>query len=148
MHRLVPLLIIAAAAGFACSGEGDDAAPRTTDEPAVQRSTTGEPPTEPAETTATDTDPATTLEEGETVATGRAIFVEAGCGDCHTLKAARATGTVGPNLDEHLTDSHGGIEHVAMKVRRGGGGMPPFAGRLSDEEILRVARFVHRATAQ
>ena len=31
---------------------------------------------------------------------GKAIFASAGCGGCHTLKAAGASGNVGPNLDD------------------------------------------------
>jgi cytochrome c oxidase subunit II len=31
---------------------------------------------------------------------GAAVFTQNGCNSCHTLKAAKATGTVGPNLDE------------------------------------------------
>ncbi len=31
---------------------------------------------------------------------GNAIFQQQGCGGCHTLKAANATGTTGPSLDE------------------------------------------------
>jgi cytochrome c oxidase subunit II len=31
---------------------------------------------------------------------GEAVFTQNGCGSCHTLKEANATGTVGPNLDE------------------------------------------------
>jgi cytochrome c551/c552 len=30
---------------------------------------------------------------------GKAVFASAGCAACHTLKAAAATGTVGPDLD-------------------------------------------------
>jgi mono/diheme cytochrome c family protein len=33
---------------------------------------------------------------------GRAVFLSAGCGACHTFKAAGASATVGPNLDEAL----------------------------------------------
>jgi hypothetical protein len=39
---------------------------------------------------------------------------------CHTLAAAGATGTVGPNLDQ-LTPSQALVEH---QVTNGGGGMP------------------------
>lgn len=35
-----------------------------------------------------------------TASDGKDIFKEAGCASCHTLAAAGATGTVGPNLDE------------------------------------------------
>ena len=33
-------------------------------------------------------------------AAGKTVFTSAGCSGCHTLKAAGATGTVGPNLDQ------------------------------------------------
>jgi mono/diheme cytochrome c family protein len=33
---------------------------------------------------------------------GGQVFLSQGCGSCHTLKAANATGTVGPDLDEVL----------------------------------------------
>jgi mono/diheme cytochrome c family protein len=33
-------------------------------------------------------------------AVGAAVFASAGCGSCHTLKAAGATGTIGPDLDQ------------------------------------------------
>jgi mono/diheme cytochrome c family protein len=33
---------------------------------------------------------------------GAQVFLAQGCGSCHTLQAANATGTVGPNLDEVL----------------------------------------------
>jgi cytochrome c oxidase subunit 2 len=31
---------------------------------------------------------------------GQAVFAQNGCGSCHTLKAANATGTTGPDLDK------------------------------------------------
>ena len=37
--------------------------------------------------------------EGDAAA-GEQVFASAGCGGCHTLSAAGATGTVGPNLDD------------------------------------------------
>ena len=143
MHRLVAFLMIAAAFGSACGTEEDEAAPGTTDEAAVQRPSTEEAPSMVAPT---ETEPATTIGEPERAATGREIFVEAGCGDCHTLEAAGTTGTVGPDLDEHLRRGHGGTRHIAMQIRRGGPRMPSFRGRLTDDEIRQVARFVHRAT--
>ena len=57
--------------------------------------------TTPAATTtgaATTTAPAAPP-QGNAVA-GKAVFASAGCKACHTLKAAGATGTVGPNLDQ------------------------------------------------
>src|SRR3954469_5878454 len=35
---------------------------------------------------------------------GKQVFAKAGCGGCHTLDAAGASGTVGPNLDEAKPD--------------------------------------------
>ena len=59
-------------------------------------------------------------------------------GRCHTLEEAGTTGTVGPNLDESTLD----VDAVVTQVENGGGGMPPFGGQLSEEEIANVAAFV------
>jgi cytochrome c551/c552 len=42
---------------------------------------------------------ATTTAAAAPSANGKAIFVSAGCGACHTFKAAGANGKVGPDLD-------------------------------------------------
>jgi cytochrome c oxidase subunit 2 len=42
-----------------------------------------------------------TVPEGEAAA-GKAVFTSAGCGSCHTLAAAGASGQVGPNLEDVL----------------------------------------------
>jgi mono/diheme cytochrome c family protein len=73
---------------------------------------------------------------------GAKVFADAGCGNCHRLSAAGATGTVGPNLDEVKPDA----AEVEQQVRRGGGGMPSFDDRLNDQEIADVAEFVEAAT--
>ena len=69
---------------------------------------------------------------------GREVFAEAGCASCHTLAAAGASGTVGPNLDE----AHPDAATVAQVVRTGGGAMPAFGGRLDDRQIEQLASFV------
>jgi len=69
---------------------------------------------------------------------GKAIFASAGCGGCHTLKAAGASGNVGPNLDQVKPSK----SRVAHQVEVGGGVMPAFKGTLSDAEIQAVAEFV------
>ena len=69
---------------------------------------------------------------------GKAIFASAGCIGCHTLKAADATGTVGPNLD----DAKPSKELVIDRVTNGRGGMPSFKGQLSEAQIEAVATFV------
>jgi mono/diheme cytochrome c family protein len=74
---------------------------------------------------------------------GARVFAEAGCGSCHTLAAAGANGTVGPDLDQ-LKPSRGS---VLRQVERGGVGMPSFSGKLSSGEIRAVAAFVAESTA-
>jgi cytochrome c oxidase subunit 1 len=71
-------------------------------------------------------------------AAGKAVFLSAGCSGCHTLKAAGASGNVGPNLDTAKPLA----ALVAARVSRGKGGMPSFAGQLSDAQISAVAAFV------
>jgi mono/diheme cytochrome c family protein len=66
------------------------------------------------------------------------VFLSAGCSGCHTLKAADASGNVGPNLDTAKPLA----ALVAARVSRGKGGMPSFAGQLSDAQISAVAAFV------
>jgi mono/diheme cytochrome c family protein len=69
---------------------------------------------------------------------GAKVFGAAGCGSCHTLAAANASGQVGPNLDE-ARPSYG---TVVVMVTGGGGGMPSFKGQLSEQQIRDVAAFV------
>jgi hypothetical protein len=71
-------------------------------------------------------------------AAGAAVFASAGCANCHTLKAAGASGTVGPNLDQ-LQPSADQVQGI---VRSGGGGMPSFSGKLSSAQIAAVASYV------
>ena len=69
---------------------------------------------------------------------GKQVFTSAGCSSCHTPKAAGATGTVGPNLDQ-LKPSFAIAQH---QVEVGGGVMPAFKGKLSQAQIDAVAKFV------
>jgi mono/diheme cytochrome c family protein len=69
---------------------------------------------------------------------GAAVFASAGCGGCHTLAAAGSSGMTGPNLDDVMPSK----EQVEEQVRSGGGGMPSFAGQLSDQQIEAVAEYV------
>jgi sulfite dehydrogenase len=71
-------------------------------------------------------------------ADGAAVFASAGCGSCHALAAANASGSVGPNLDDLMPST----EQVAEQVKNGGGGMPAFEDQLSEEEIQAVAEYV------
>ncbi len=75
---------------------------------------------------------------------GAKVFASAGCAGCHTLKAAGATGGVGPNLD----DLKPSFDAVKAQVTDGGGGMPSFGGDLSPAEIVAVARYVSGSAGQ
>jgi cbb3-type cytochrome c oxidase subunit III len=68
---------------------------------------------------------------------GKTIF-QAECSSCHTLAAANAHGTIGPNLDQ-LKPSQAIAQH---QVEVGGGVMPAFKGKLTDAQITAVAKFV------
>jgi mono/diheme cytochrome c family protein len=73
---------------------------------------------------------------------GKQIFETAGCKGCHTLRAAGATGNVGPNLDQAKPP----LSLVIDRVTNGKGVMPSFAGQLSDQQIADVAAYVVQAT--
>jgi cbb3-type cytochrome c oxidase subunit III len=68
---------------------------------------------------------------------GKTIF-KAECASCHTLKAADATGTVGPNLDQLKP----AFARAQRQVENGGAVMPAFKGTLSQAQIDAVAHFV------
>jgi cbb3-type cytochrome c oxidase subunit III len=70
---------------------------------------------------------------------GKSIFT-ANCSSCHTLKAAGATGTVGPNLDQLKPD----LARVVTQVTNGGSVMPAFKGQLTAAQIKAVAAFVSK----
>ena len=71
-------------------------------------------------------------------ARGEEVFASQGCGGCHTLSAADATGTVGPSLDEtQLSESE-----IAVVVANGRNQMPAFSASLSEEDIAAVAAYV------
>ena len=68
---------------------------------------------------------------------GKTIF-QTECSSCHMLKAAGATGTVGPNLDQLKPPE----ATVVRQVTNGGAVMPAFKGKLSPVQIQAVAKFV------
>ena len=86
----------------------------------------------------TGTAPQQTTPAGGAAATeGKAVF-EANCAACHTLAAAGASGTVGPNLDQLKPAK----DRVASQVEHGGAVMPAFGGRLTKAQIDAVAGYV------
>src|SRR5262245_38285351 len=106
---------------------------------AATGATTTSPSTTPSGAT-TSTTPSTGG-QGDPAA-GKAVFASAGCGGCHTLKAAGATGNVGPNLDD-LKPPYNAVVH---QVEVGGGPMPAFKDALSTKQIQDVAAFVVAST--
>jgi mono/diheme cytochrome c family protein len=95
--------------------------------------------TPPAATTTTAA-PASPAE----IAAGKQVFTgaTAGCGSCHTLKAAGTKGTIGPNLDILKPP----FDKIVHQVEVGGGPMPAFKNVLSDKQIHDVAAFVYAST--
>jgi len=74
---------------------------------------------------------------GGGTANGAALFTQ-NCASCHTLAAADAKGTVGPNLDQLKPST----SVIVRQVTNGGGGMPAFGGRLSKAQIAAIASYV------
>lgn len=78
---------------------------------------------------------------------GRRIFTEIAqpsCALCHSLRAAGAKGRLGPSLDELQPDKARAIE----AIRKGVGVMPPFAGKLTAEQIEAVADYVAKVAGR
>lgn len=73
---------------------------------------------------------------------GAKIFASAGCTGCHTLAAAHATGTVGPDLDQ----THPTYRKATARVTLGRGTMPSFKSQLSTQQIADVAAYVVKST--
>ena len=67
---------------------------------------------------------------------------KAECGTCHTLKAAKSDGHIGPNLD--LLNLQ--MSQIISAVRNGIGVMPPWEGILTYEEIEAVAYYIFNST--
>jgi mono/diheme cytochrome c family protein len=90
--------------------------------------------TTPTETTTTETTPS----GGGDAAAGKEVFASAGCGSCHTLADAGASGSVGPNLDNAKPTT----DLVVDRVTNGKGAMPAFKGQLDEQQIQDVAAYV------
>ena len=69
---------------------------------------------------------------------------KAQCGVCHTLKAARSSGEIGPNLDQ-LNLS---MDRIIYSVTNGIGVMQAWEGILTPEEIEAVAYYVFNNTSK
>jgi mono/diheme cytochrome c family protein len=74
-----------------------------------------------------------------TLQAGRSVFVRAGCGGCHTLRAAGAHGDIGPNFN---TSERLSTAQIRNQLDLGIGGMPSFRGRLTARQEAAVAAFL------
>ena len=83
------------------------------------------------------TDPACAGQGGSSSNDPEEIF-SSNCASCHTLAAANATGTIGPNLDDLQPTLQAALDQIA----EGGGGMPAFADTLTTKQIQEVAKYV------
>jgi mono/diheme cytochrome c family protein len=75
---------------------------------------------------------------------GAEVFASAGCGGCHTLEAAGATGTRAPNLDTRVPEID--EARIVDQVTNGGRTMPAFGDRLDEGQIRDVAAYLVDAT--
>ena len=131
MARVVAfaLLLAALVIGAVGCGGSEDASP-------TPETVVGDVPTE-----ATDTGGGGGGGGEGDAAAGKDVYASAGCGSCHTFADAGSSGTVGPDLDQSSIDFDGAVQQVT----NGGGGMPPFSGQLSEQQIADVAAYVTSA---
>ena len=111
------------------------------EEPALTETGTGTETETETETGGTGTGGGGGSAAGDAAA-GEAVFASAGCGGCHTLKAAGSSGNVGPNLDEAKPSE----DKVVERVTNGQGVMPSFKDQLSSKQIQDVAAYVSQST--
>jgi mono/diheme cytochrome c family protein len=143
------LMVASYAVGY---NRGEDKAasavppPPATTETTTTETTTTETtePTTTGETTTTETTEPTTTGETDLTAQGAEVFASAGCGGCHVLADAGASGTVGPDLDQVKPSE----ELVSDRVTNGLGAMPSFEGQLSEEEIQAVSVYVSQVAGK
>jgi len=87
---------------------------------------------------------------------GKQVFVGSGCASCHTLAAAGATGTVGPDLDEVLPGKDAAfiresiVEPEAQIAPGYSAGIMPttFKASLSSSELEAVVAFLAKETGK
>ena len=125
---------IAAVAG---RGAGVQTQTGTASTPAAAPAPAATTPAAPATSTGTASTPTATTGTPSASTAGKAVFAQ-NCASCHTLKAAGASGQVGPSLDQ-FKPSAAIVQH---QVEVGGGPMPAFKGQLSAAQIAAVAQYV------
>ena len=71
------------------------------------------------------------------------LLFQSNCGSCHVLADAETQGTVGPNLDQAKPQ----LQQAVRQIENGGGGMPPFKGQLTEQQIQTLAEYVVESTS-
>jgi mono/diheme cytochrome c family protein len=97
----------------------------------------------------------TTPTEETASADGAQLFADQGCSGCHTLTAADATGTTGPNLDESLKGKDPAYieEGIVNPNEQLADGFPPnvmpqsFGETLSPEELDALVQYLSESTS-
>jgi len=89
--------------------------------------------------------PASAPPDAARIGRGRDLFASSGCGSCHTLADAGATGQVGPPLDG---DANLTRALVVDRVTNGSGPMPSFGSQMTPDDIAAVAAYVVHAAAR
>jgi mono/diheme cytochrome c family protein len=72
---------------------------------------------------------------------GRRLFIDTGCGACHTLTDARTHGAIGPNFD---TSERLNRPQLLQGMVEGANGMPSYARRLSPARRGAIADYLLR----
>ena len=88
-------------------------------------------------------------EKGDPAA-GKKVFADAGCGGCHTFKAAGTSATVGPNLDEALKGKDAAFieESITDPNAEVASGFAPnvmpqdYSSQLSSQELADLVAFL------
>ena len=76
---------------------------------------------------------------------GRDLFANYGCGSCHSLGDAGATGHVGPSFDGNANLTR---DFIINRVTNGQGSMPAFSGQMTPEEIADLASYLTQVAAK
>lgn len=108
--------------------------PTTTTTPATTPPATRPPAAKP---------PATESLIGDPV-NGQSVWSSSGCASCHTMRAAGASGLIGPDLDSIAAQLTQAL--VVTQVTNGGMTMPAFGSSLTPTQINDVASFVYKST--
>jgi mono/diheme cytochrome c family protein len=111
-------------------------------------------PTGPVEGEVTTTGATTTTAEKGDPAAGKKVFVDSGCGGCHTFKAAASKGAIGPNLDDALKGKDADFirESIVEPNKEIASGFQPnlmpqdYGSQLTPKQIADLVAFLQQGT--